>query len=180
MVQVPYYQLNEIFQQFYDSTAHAKALAETVNSVDIDIIVAFKDRILFKGNEFYQSLPLDWYKIPEWEKLGSEGRQELKKRYPPVDFRVSDSYANKLYLTNGYDFASLDNVFLQCPIKEGGKVIEQGEISELSALPKKSVELLLPFSFADYKDSKEAVFNFTLRLKESNRWAEKGHEIASQ
>jgi beta-galactosidase len=153
---------------------------EAINFYSSDMVIAFKDQLLSQQKTYPQTLPLDWYRIPEWQKLSNEYRDSLKKEYQPVELWVKESSGNTLYLTNQHDFINLDNIYLQWQIMEGGKVVEQGQINELPVLPGKTMEINLPFKFSNYKSGQSCQFIFSLHLKESTLWAEKNHEIARE
>lgn len=165
----------------YDSIAYAKRLAETVYEADISTMVAFEDRIIYEKQTIAQSLPIDWLHTHQWDELDPlEGRAQLKYRYQPVDFLMSESFSDKLILVNGYDFLELDHLELYWQVTQQGNVLKQGIIDSLSAQPKMRQEILLPFELGEYKNAEDVVFNFWVSLKESTPWAPKGHCIASQ
>jgi beta-galactosidase len=66
---------------------------------------------------------------------------------------------------------------LKWQILDENKVVREGEVNVVKGLPRKNLEVNLPFAFESYIDGNYA-FRFGLVLKESTVWADKGYEIA--
>ncbi|RDV15699.1 DUF4981 domain-containing protein [Pontibacter diazotrophicus] len=108
---------------------------------------------------------------PQLEQFSAESLQEFKKEYQPVSIKLSKD--NSINVVNLQDFAVLDKVLLQWKILDGEKVVQQGEINDLSIKPGNSQVIKLPFSFDSFeKDSYR--LRFELLLQENLPWADKG------
>ncbi|WP_378411461.1 beta-galactosidase domain 4-containing protein [Rhodocytophaga aerolata] len=114
-----------------------------------------------------------------WSKMTDDEHKQLKKNYQPIDIIISSYKSNELLLRSNYSFDTLHvNVVWQ--VIKSSQVVEKGEISDVSLLPKKEALLALPLDLASYKDKANVKICFQILLATNKRWAPKAFEIASQ
>jgi beta-galactosidase len=91
-----------------------------------------------------------------------------------------DILNGKVEIINGYFFKDLGDILLQWNLLENGKVIQKGMINRLDVLPQSSTTVNISFNKNLIQAGAEYFLNFSFQLKASSKWAEKGHEIASE
>jgi len=112
---------------------------------------------------------------------------EVKKVYQYVKFETPDTLRagqQQITVKNNYDFISLKDVELVWSLQQNGKTVDDGEIAALSALPKQSQQLTIPYQIPASKKSAstggyEYFLNLSVRLKRQTAWAAEGHEVAA-
>jgi len=103
---------------------------------------------------------------------------EVKKIYQYIKIEPFELMSGKLKITNLYDFLNCNRFELNWNLQADGKVIQQGKLRNLNILPGKTKIVTIPFKIPDAINSNEYFLNVSIRLIESNKWAEKGHEVA--
>ncbi|MGE8427005.1 MAG: glycoside hydrolase family 2 TIM barrel-domain containing protein [Sphingobacterium sp.] len=104
---------------------------------------------------------------------------EVRKVYQYVKFNGDALAANKIKITNKYDFLNLDQFYLTWEIRKDGVPEQTGRIDPLTLPPDQDTILNLPFE-RNFMPNSEYHLNVYLHLKESNSWAEKGYPVASE
>ena len=112
---------------------------------------------------------------------------EVKKVYQYIKFETPDTLRagqQQITIKNNYDFISLKDAELVWSLQQNGKTVDDGTIENLSALPKQSQQLTIPYQIPASKKSTstggyEYFLNLSIRLKKQAVWAAEGHEIAS-
>ena len=112
---------------------------------------------------------------------------EVKKVYQYIKFETPDTLRagqQQITIKNNYDFISLKDAELVWSLQQNGKTVDDGTIENLSALPKQSQQLTIPYQVPASKKSTstggyEYFLNLSVRLKKQVVWAAEGHEIAS-
>ncbi|MDR2148132.1 MAG: DUF4981 domain-containing protein [Tannerella sp.] len=105
---------------------------------------------------------------------------EVKKVYQPVFVEAVDldNYQVKLSLTNRHHHTNLNEYEARWSLISQSKTLQQGILPDIDILPGEQKEI----SFYLYKFGVNKNIDYWLRisfhLKEKQRWAEKGHEIA--
>jgi hypothetical protein len=160
----------------YSTSLADKLVLQEVNG--LVSITAYKDRLVFMQRAYELTLPFDLYRVPDWNTLNLQQRADLKKQYQYAEFMVKGASENNLYLTNEHDFVGLEEWELRWQITGNGKTVQEGRIADLQVLPKKTLQITLPFSFQSYQDREGCVFRFTLDRKTGNAWAKPRDESA--
>jgi len=108
---------------------------------------------------------------------------EVKKVYQYIKFDIPDtlrSGQHQITIKNNYDFIPLSGFELAWSLQENGKTIDDGTIENLSALPKQTQQLTIPYKFpSNPKPGYEYFLNLSVRLKKQTLWAPADHEIAA-
>ena len=102
---------------------------------------------------------------------------QMKKSAQPVSARLLSSSGGKVEVTNRYLFTNLKDLETEWIIKADNEVVEKGKIV-VDLEPQKKSVITVPYKKALIKQGKEYRLNMSFRLKEKNRWADKGFEIA--
>ena len=101
---------------------------------------------------------------------------EVKKVYQYVDFKLTDD--KKIRIRNRYCFTPLSDFTFHYQLLCDGRMIKSGTTSLPEVLPGDSCFIDLPCEVP----AEEGLYhlNVSLKLKEATRWAEAGHEVASE
>ncbi|MBD0259417.1 MAG: DUF4981 domain-containing protein, partial [Cytophagales bacterium] len=102
---------------------------------------------------------------------------EVKKAFQSVRFATADLAVWKVRLTNEYDFINLDFGALHWQLEADGVVLQEGTVGDLSILPRRSKDFLLPVTPIRREQGKQYALRLGVRLKEDCPWAEKGFEV---
>lgn len=107
---------------------------------------------------------------------------EVKKVYQYVKFDLPDTLRTgqrQITIKNNYDFISLNGFELVWSLQENGKLIGEGTLTNLNALPKQSQQLSIPYQLPNNpKPGYQYFLNLSIRLKKPTLWAPENHEIA--
>lgn len=105
------------------------------------------------------------------------GLLEYKNIIAPVRVEAEDLKKGLIKVFNLYDYVDLSNLALIWKLEEGGNLIDQGKILEISADPGESDLIKLKYTIPEVV--KEKIYlNVFMVQKYDTPWAEKGHEIA--
>ena len=101
---------------------------------------------------------------------------EVKKVYQYVDFKLTDE--GKIRIRNRYCFTPLSDFTFSYSLLRDGRMIKAGTASLPEVQPGDSCFIDLPCEVP----AGEGLYhlNVSLKLKEATRWAEAGHEVASE
>ena len=101
---------------------------------------------------------------------------EVKKVYQYVDFKLTPE--GTLRIRNRYAFTPLSDFTFHYQLLRDGRMIKGGTASLPEVLPGDSCFIPLPCDVP----AEDALFhlNLSLQLKHATRWAEAGHEVASE
>ncbi|MCM4155797.1 glycoside hydrolase family 2 TIM barrel-domain containing protein [Gramella sp. AN32] len=105
---------------------------------------------------------------------------ECKKIFQPVDMQAVNLEEGIISVTNRHDFTNLDQFNISWQLQEDGKVISEGKISPVSLKPNQSKNLEIPFKKPRLKAGAEYFLRLAFTLKNGQKWAPSGHEIACQ
>lgn len=110
----------------------------------------------------------------------SPGLIELSKMLEPVKVEVVDLAALRVKVENRYDFVSLDHLALSWEIVADGAVIQSGMGGPGLIPAGTSAEWTVPFSLEAeaLKPATDYWLNLHFRLKNNEKWANAGHEVA--
>lgn len=100
---------------------------------------------------------------------------QVKKVYQYVDFRITEDH--RLRIRNRYCFTPLNEFKLSYSLLEDGIEKGKGRIDLPFCAPGDSVFVSLP---VDIPQEGLWHMNLSLQLKDATRWAEAGHEVASE
>ncbi|MXV17065.1 glycoside hydrolase family 2 TIM barrel-domain containing protein [Hufsiella ginkgonis] len=104
---------------------------------------------------------------------------ELKKVLQNFNVNDVDVASGKIAVTNGYYFRSAADVALHWSLKENGRVIQSGTISDLRIGPQQTRQLKVPFDEELLKAGEEYFLDFSFKLTKGQKWAGRGFEVAS-
>ena len=108
---------------------------------------------------------------------------EVKHVYQYVKFSPKDTLSAQnqtVTLKNRYDFLTLQPFKLVWQLLENGRVVQQGENTNLTAAAGKDQALQIPYNVPTTTSGAEYFLNLSVRLKESTTWAQAEHEVAFQ
>lgn len=105
---------------------------------------------------------------------------EVKKVYQYVDLGLTDR--NKVTVKNKYTATNLDEFELKYTVLNNGHAVESGSINVPSTAAGETVNVPLPESAvkAINEVNGEAFINLSLNTLKPTRWADAGHEVASE
>ncbi|MGB0931631.1 MAG: glycoside hydrolase family 2 TIM barrel-domain containing protein, partial [Chitinophagales bacterium] len=106
------------------------------------------------------------------------GLQTVKKVQQNLKVKAVDLLQGKIEVQNTYYFTNLYFLGLQWELKEEGKLLLEGTISDLNIEAQQSKTFDIPFILPKAKEGKEYWLNLSFRLKENTAWADKGFEVA--
>lgn len=103
---------------------------------------------------------------------------EVKKCYQNVNFRAVNFEEGQFEVSNKNLFTNLKEYQFVWEIAKNGVVVQKGA-SPIDVAPLKTEPIKLAYSLEKLASlGDEYILTLSLRLKEGNLWAEKGHEIA--
>ena len=101
---------------------------------------------------------------------------EVKKVYQYVDFKLTDD--GKIRIRNRYCFTPLSDFIFHYSLLRDGRMIKGGTASLPNVEPGDSCFIDLPCEVPEGEGMYH--LNLSLQLKEATRWANAGHEVASE
>jgi len=106
------------------------------------------------------------------------GLEEVKKVQQFVKIVAVDSSANTFKITNNYFFQNLNFAQVEWNLDASGNTVASGTIDINDLLPGKSQELRLPIDRTTFDTNKDYSVTISIKLKNSQNWADAGYEIA--
>ena len=106
---------------------------------------------------------------------------EVKHVYQYVKFMPNDSISPQnqtITLQNTYDFIPLKPFKLVWQLLENGRVLQQGEIQNLTAEAGTNQSVTIPYSIQTVRPGAEYWLNLSIQTKEKSPWAAAAHEVA--
>lgn len=103
---------------------------------------------------------------------------EIKKVYQNIKVTPIDLIKGKVSIKNKFRFTNLNQFRAVWEISEDGKVIQKGELKDLSILPLGEKIIKLPYQKIKPLPGREYWLKVKFMLKEKTNWAKRGHEIA--
>jgi len=103
---------------------------------------------------------------------------EAKKVMQNINVEAINLNEGKIKISNVNYFQNLDNVELKWELAADGKLLQQGEMNELSVPAQDSREFTLPVQKFQPESGSEYYLTISFRLKKDELWADKGYEIA--
>ncbi len=103
---------------------------------------------------------------------------EVKKVYQYIKFRNFDLPTSKLTVYNGYDFTNLDRYSFSYKLLENGRVIKQGELSEISLEPHKSQDVRI--EMPNLETGREYYLQVAAALSKDDKLLPAGHVVARE
>lgn len=107
------------------------------------------------------------------------GLYQIKKVYQYVHVKPVDLAKGTVELKNWYDFIRLGDI-AKCTwrIMADNRVLQSGELSDLDVAPRESKQVTVPFKPIHPQPGVEYSLDLSFKLKQSEPWADKGHELA--
>jgi beta-galactosidase len=102
--------------------------------------------------------------------------QEVKSVYQYVDFSVTDNAS--LLVKNKYCDTNLNDFYLCRELFCDGISVYKDSIDMPSVQPKENCSIELPYKSFDKLGDADVYYNFSLRLKKANMWAEAGYPLS--
>ena len=104
---------------------------------------------------------------------------EAKKVQQPVKVEGVGEGLGRVRVTNAHDFVDLSGLALEWRLLADGVAVQSGTWSEPLDIPAgESRELTLPIDPAKLEGMSETLLELSLRTREEQPWASKGHEVA--
>ncbi len=103
---------------------------------------------------------------------------EVKKVFEPIEVSGIDLEKGTFRVRNLHNFIDLKRYSFSWELSEEGVVIQSGELDPVSAGPKESAEVTIPFIKPDVEAGKEYFLMLHFKLKDETIWAPAGHEVA--
>ncbi len=105
---------------------------------------------------------------------------ETKYIYQPVAFTAIDLANGVVNVKNRHFYTNLNAFELRWALSEDGTEIQTGKINNLYIDAYKNKNVSIPFNKPSIKPGKKYWLRVSLHTKETEKWANKGHEIAKQ
>ncbi|MDX2432267.1 MAG: glycoside hydrolase family 2 TIM barrel-domain containing protein, partial [Bacteroides sp.] len=106
------------------------------------------------------------------------GLEEVKKVQQFIKFYPVDISHGEIRIENNYHFRSLDGLEAAWELQEDGIILKKGLVDPGSTKSGESFLLSVPVQEKDIKAGKRYFIKVDIRLKESSKWADKGHVVA--
>ena len=103
---------------------------------------------------------------------------EVKKVYQNISFETVPFVANKLKVTNHFDFINLSNYQLQWAVEAEGTAVRSGKMDLPPVEPHQSTLLEIPMGSLPASDSKEYFLTLRVYSKKATLAVPAGHEVA--
>ena len=103
---------------------------------------------------------------------------EVKKVYQNIHFESVPFTANKIKVTNRFDFTTLDNYQLSWAVEADGEKLKQGTMNFPQLQPHQSTLLEIPMGSLPASDTKEYFLSLRVRTKKATLAVPAGHEVA--
>ncbi|HEX3008259.1 MAG TPA: glycoside hydrolase family 2 TIM barrel-domain containing protein [Bacteroidales bacterium] len=98
----------------------------------------------------------------------------------PVKVSANDVLNGKFVIRNYYEATNLKGLEGTWELRDGGSVIQKGSLGVLDVPAGKEKELTLSINKPELKAGHEYWINFSFKTTVDNKWAAKGHEVASE
>ncbi len=103
---------------------------------------------------------------------------EVKKVYQNIAFETVPFVANKIKITNKFDFTTLDKYLLVWAVETDGETVKSGKMNFPQILPHQSAMVELPIGMLPASDDKEYFLTLRAVTKGPNPVMPAGHEVA--
>lgn len=103
---------------------------------------------------------------------------ETKKAYQDFAFKAIDLKKGEFEVFNKFYFTHSRQYDFHWKLLENGEEVQSGRIEMTGAEPRNHCKFQLPYDFASFKSDKEYIVNMEVRLKQQERWADRGHVVA--
>lgn len=103
---------------------------------------------------------------------------EVKKVYQNIHFESMPFTANKIKVTNRFDFTTLDNYQLSWAVEADGETVKQGTMNFPALQPHQSTLLEIPMGSLPASDTKEYFLTLRVKTKKATLAVPAGHEVA--
>lgn len=104
---------------------------------------------------------------------------ELKKVYQNIYFEPVSLSANKIKITNRFDFTDLNKYRIRWNIKADGKVVSKGVLPAFDLLPGESRVVIIPFPKIDLQPRTEYFLNLEAITRDDAPWVPAGYRVAA-
>jgi len=108
------------------------------------------------------------------------GLVEVKKVYQNIDFEPVPFYANRVRISNNFDFRSLENTEIFWELQADGKVVEKGKIDPKNLPAGYAYDYDLNITRAVVKRNTEYFLNFSAVTKSADGLLPAGHVLATE
>ncbi|WP_052446631.1 glycoside hydrolase family 2 TIM barrel-domain containing protein [Candidatus Soleaferrea massiliensis] len=107
---------------------------------------------------------------------------EVKKVYQYAQFDDIDLANGRLSIKNKYQFTNLNEFDAKWELMADGKILQSGDLDSatMDIKPGQTKEITLPVAKPNVTPGTEYFINITLTLKGDTKYAEAGHEIATE
>jgi len=103
---------------------------------------------------------------------------EFKKLVQPLGVKSISLEKGQFEIINKKYFTDLSDLYCEWNLHVNGKMIEQGIISDINAVPGTSREISINYSEPYMENDDECFLDFHFYISEETSWSEKDHEIA--
>ncbi|MFT3831141.1 MAG: glycoside hydrolase family 2 TIM barrel-domain containing protein [Opitutaceae bacterium] len=107
------------------------------------------------------------------------GLAEVKKVYQPIQMRAADLARGEVEIANWGEFrAAQDWLVAEWRVVADGKVLQQGNLADLTLAPREAKIVSIPFTPITPAPATEYFLELSFTLKAATPWAPAGHEVA--
>ena len=107
------------------------------------------------------------------------GLAEVKKVYQPIQMRAGDLAKAEVEFQNWFDFLPAEAwLAASWRVVADGQILQSGKIDNLTLAPREKKTLALPVRPVAPAPGTEYFLEVSFTLKQTNAWAEAGHEVA--
>ncbi len=112
------------------------------------------------------------------DRTPSPGLLEYKQVIAPVEVTRMEGTQREFQLKNYYDFLSLEQFYIKWAVQGEDKLLQEGTIDSLTALPHETEKIIIPFNPIQPEANTDYYHNITVCRKEATQYAEAGYEIS--
>lgn len=105
---------------------------------------------------------------------------ECKKVFQPIVISAKDIKSGWVTVLNRHDFTNLNKFDIVFELQKDGVTIKKKVVAPINVAPNKSQKVEIPFKLPRLKAGSEYFIRVGFQLRQANKWANKGHEIAWQ
>jgi beta-galactosidase len=103
---------------------------------------------------------------------------ELKYLAQPIRIMTYHLPIGKIKIKNWFESTNINKLDVKWELKEGGNVMQFGNLSDLDIGPGEEKSVQVPFTQPTPKPGQEYWLNISCKLREATSWAFEGHEVA--
>lgn len=103
--------------------------------------------------------------------------EEVKKCYEPFTMTAVAVERGEFSVLNRLNQLSMAEFLLKWEIRADGQVVQSGTVDSMTAQPRETQELAIPFDATSLSAGQENILRVSFELKSDALWAKKGHEL---